>query len=309
MSDLKIRCLDEAHGERWSLYNADCVDLARQIPDRSIDMAVYSPPFANLYTYSDSMLDMGNCDDDREFLEHYRFLVDELHRIMVPGRLVAVHCKDLVNYKGRDGMAGLRDFPGDLIRVHQAAGFALHSRVTIWKCPVTEMQRTKAHGLLYKTLRADSTFSRVRARRVPARVPEVGARGRGELRQAGATQGEDFTLDQWQQWASPVWMDVDQTNVLNVEAAREDGDEKHMCPLQLDVIERAVGLWSNPGDIVFSPFAGIGSEGHGSLLLGRSFLGVELKPSYFQSAIPYLKAAERGELQQDLFVGPAKAAP
>lgn len=306
MSDDKIRCLAEAHGERWSLYNADCVDLARQIPDRSIDFSVYSPPFANLYTYSDSMLDMGNCEDDAGFLEHYRFLVDELHRVLVPGRLVAVHCKDLVNYKGRDGMAGLRDFPGDLIRVHQAAGFALHSRVTIWKCPVTEMQRTKAHGLLYKTLRADSTFSRQGLAEYLLVFRKWAREGEENFVKPVPHVAEEFTLDQWQQWASPVWMDVDQTDVLNVKAARDDHDEKHMCPLQLDVIERAVGLWSNPGDVVLSPFAGIGSEGHGALLLGRRFLGVELKGSYFESAIPYLQAAERGELQQDLFAGGAR---
>jgi len=297
----EVRCLAEAHGARWTLYNADCVDLARQLPDRSIDLALYSPPFANLYTYSDSMLDMGNCEDDRAFLKHYEFLVAELHRIMVPGRLVVVHCKDLVNYKGRDGMAGLRDFPGDLIRVHQAAGFALHSRVTIWKCPVTEMQRTKAHGLLYKTLRADSTFSRQGLAEYLLIFRRWAEEGEENFVKPVPHASEDFPLERWQEWASPVWMTIDQTDVLNVEAAREDADEKHMCPLQLDVIERAVGLWSNPGDVVFSPFAGIASEGHGALQLGRRFVGVELKESYFKQAIGYLERAERGELQTDLF--------
>lgn len=298
-----IRCLDEAHGARWSLYNADCVELARQLPERSVHFALYSPPFSNLYTYSDSLLDMGNCEDDRVFLDHYRFLVAELYRMLVPGRLVAVHCKELVNYKGRDGMAGLRDFPGDLIRVHQAAGFALHSRVTIWKCPVTEMQRTKAHGLLYKTLRADSTFSRQGLAEYLLLFRKWAGEGEENFVEAVRHTEETFPLDRWQRWASPVWMDIDQTHVLNVEQAREDRDEKHMCPLQLGVIERAVALWSNANDVVFSPFAGIGSEGHGALLQGRRFVGVELKASYFKQAVGYLARAERGEGQIELFGG------
>lgn len=307
---MTILCDGAAHGKNWSLYRGDCVPLARQLPDRSVDFAVYSPPFSNLYTYSDSERDMGNCVDDDQFLEQYAHLVRELFRVLRPGRLVAVHCKDLVNYKNRDGKAGLRDFPGELIRAHVRCqlldcdarardrelgrcghGFAYHSKVTIWKCPVTEMQRTKAHGLLYKQLRTDSTFSR---------------QGLAEyvvvLRKWANEEGTDvvpvshtpdtFSLDQWQEWASPVWMDVNQTNVLNVQAARDDKDEKHMCPLQLDVIERCLGLWSLPGDVVLSPFAGVGSEGHGALKAGRKFVGFELKESYFKRAELNLREAE-----------------
>lgn len=301
-----IRCLNEAHGERWALYNADAVDLVRQLPARSVHLGLYSPPFANLYTYSDSALDMGNCVDDRAFLEHYGYLVRELHRVLVPGRLVVVHCKDLVNYKGRDGMAGLRDFPGDLIRVHQAAGFAFHSRVTIWKCPVTEQQRTKAHGLLYKTLRADSSFSRQGLAEYLLIFRRWAGEGEENFVEPVQHTKASFPLERWQKWASPVWMDIDQTNVLNVDAAREDRDEKHMCPLQLDLIERAVALWSNAGDVVLSPFAGVGSEGHGALLQGRRFVGVELKESYFKQATTNLEKAARGELQGNLFAEAAR---
>lgn len=289
-----INCLDSRHGTDWTLYRGDCVDVVRQMPDCSVDFSVYSPPFANLYTYSDSERDMGNCEDDAEFLEHYAFLVRELYRCLRPGRLVAVHCKDLVNYKSSAGMAGLRDFPGDLIRVHQAAGFSYHSRVTIWKCPVTEQQRTKAHGLLYKQLRKDSTFSRqglaeyVLVFRKWAR--DDSDEDQALVERVGHTF-DSFPLERWQEWASPVWMDIDQTDVLNTEAAREDRDSKHMCPLQLDLIERCLTLWSNPGNVVLSPFAGVGSEGHVSLRLGRKFVGVELKESYFLEAARNLSAA------------------
>lgn len=318
MSDIKI--IDQASGNDWTLYNGDCVEVTRGIPERSVGLSLYSPPFSSLYTYSDSERDMGNSADDAEFFGHYEFLIPELYRITRPGRLVAVHCKDLVNYANSSGRAGLRDFPGAIIRAHVRCRnpectapdeakhmglcghglFTYHSRVTIWKCPVTEMQRTKAHGLLYKQLRTDSTFSRqgladylITFRRWAAEGDEVDPVSHTE---------QSFSLNQWQEWASPVWMDVDQTNVLNVAQARSDRDEKHMCPLQLDVVERAVKLWSNPGDVVFSPFAGIGSEGVGALKLGRKFAGVELKPEYFRRAIRNLNDAGR---QLGLFAGVA----
>lgn len=294
-----IKCLDSAVGDDWTLLLGDCVEVARQLPERSVDFSIFSPPFANLYCYSDSERDMGNCVDDQEFLDQYAHLVAELHRILRPGRLCAVHCKDLVNYKNRDGMAGLRDFPGDLIRVHQAAGFAYASRVTVWKCPVTEMQRTKAHGLLYKQLRADSSFSRQGLAEYVLVFRKWSA---GEAEDAHVVPvthtPETFSLDQWQQWASPVWMDIDQTDVLNVRVARDDKDEKHMAPLQLDLIERCVKLWSNPGEVVFSPFGGIGSEGYVALKAGRKFLGVELKDSYFKRACLNLRSVVQ---QGDLF--------
>lgn len=300
----KIKALDQALGEHWQLFQGDCVDVMRQLPTNSVDFAVYSPPFSNLYCYGDSERDMGNSVDDRQFIKHYRFMVDELMRVMRPGRIAAVHCKDLVNYKGRDGKAGLRDFPGDLIRVHQDAGFAYHSKVTIWKCPVTEMTRTKAHGLLYKQLRTDSTFSRQGlAEYVIAVRKWSGGSSDDELVQPVTHTKESFPLEQWQQWASPVWMDVDDMDVLNVKQARDSKDEKHMCPLALPIIERCLGLWSNPGDVVLSPFAGIGSEGWQSLRMKRRFLGIELKDTYFAHAKRNLEEVARAAGQGELALG------
>jgi len=299
-----MKAQDEAHGDDFTLYNGDCVDLVREIPDKTIDLSIFSPPFSSLYTYSASNRDMGNCATDEEFLEHYSFLIGELYRATRPGRLCAVHCKDLVDYAGSSGRAGLRDFPGALIRAHEAAGWKYHSRTTVWKSPVVEMQRTKAHGLLYKQLRTDSTFSRMG-------LPDYILWFRrwavdGEEVVPVTHTAESFPLDQWQEWASPVWMTVDQTNVLNVEQAREDKDSKHTCPLQLDIIERVIRLHSNPGELVFSPFAGIGSEGFGALRAGRRFVGIELKPEYFRFAVRNLEAA-RKQLAFSLFDSPPTA--
>lgn len=291
-----MKVLDQASGDGWTLYQGDSAEAIRGIPERSIGLSVYSPPFSNLYTYSDSERDMGNSANDREFLEHYEFLARELLRATRPGRLALVHCKDLVDYKGRDGRAGLRDFPGELIRVHEAVGWKYHSRVTVWKCPVTEMQRTKAHGLLYKQLRSDSTFSRQGLAEYVLGFRRWADEG-DEIEPVTHTP-ESFPLQQWQQYASPVWMDIDQTDVLNVAQARDDQDEKHMCPLQLDLIERCIRLWSNPGDVVFSPFAGIGSEGVVARKLDRRFVGVELKRAYFDHAVANVAAAKQ---QTDLF--------
>ncbi len=289
-------------GEDWQLYHGDCAAVTSTLPDESIHFSIFSPPFSSLYIYSDAIEDMGNAADDDEFFRHFDFLIPELLRITKPGRLCAVHCKDLVNYKGRDGAAGLRDFSGEIIRHFTAAGWVYHSKVTIWKDPVIEMQRTKAHGLLYKQLRADSTFSRqglpdylLLFRKWPASEEE-------EARIEPVTHTtEDFPLDIWQRYASPVWFDIRQTRVLNVEQARENQDEKHICPLQLDVIERAVHLWSNPGETVFSPFAGIGSEGYEALRQGRKFIGIELKESYFQAAQKNLERMLRQKTQATLF--------
>ena len=289
-----MRCLNEWHGDNATLYHGDCVEIVAQMPDASVDLELFSPPFSSVYTYSDSLRDMGNCDSDEEFIAQYRHLVRELYRVLRPGRLCVVHCKDLVYYRTARGTAGLRDFPGDIIRAHVAEGFDLHSKVTIWKDPVVEMQRTKAHGLLYKQLRDDSTISRQGLaeylcvfRRWPKSEAEEDL-----VEKVGHTV-EEFPLDQWQEWASPVWHTIRQTHVLNVEQAREDRDEKHMCPLQLDVIERAVKLWSNPGDVVLSPFGGIGSEGVGALTYGRKFVGVELKESYWRKGVENLAEVDR----------------
>ena len=302
-------------GDDWTLYHGDCVQVARSLPDDSIHFSIFSPPFSGLYIYSDAIEDFGNSADDDEFFAHFDFLIPELLRITKPGRLCAVHCKQLVNYKGRDGAAGLRDFRGEIIRHFSAAGWQYHSEVVIWKDPVIEMQRSKPHGLLYKQLRADSTFSR---QGIPEYLcvfrkwPQTEEEEASVVPVTHSKVGGDFPLvydashprgypDAWQRYASPVWFDIRQTRVLNVEQARESQDEKHICPLQLDVIERAVKLWTNPGEVVFSPFCGIGSEGFESLRLDRKFCGVELKESYFQTARRNLEKMTRQKTQATLF--------
>jgi DNA modification methylase len=289
-----IRCLNEAHGESWTAFHGDCVDVLRQMPAASIDFSVYSPPFGNLFIYSSSAADMGNSSCDGEFAAHYAYEVAEKFRVTKPGRLSAVHCSDLPMRAWIDGEIGLKDFSGDIIRIHTAAGWVLHSRVTIWKCPVVEMTRTKAHGLLYKTLQADSGRSRqgMPDYLLVFRKPGVNAEP------ITHTPGE-FPLPLWQEIASPVWMTVNQTRTLNAAAAKDMGDERHLCPLQLDVIERALRMWSNPGDVVLSPFMGIGSEGFGAVKARRRFIGTELKESYFRQACRNLGMAEAGAA--DLF--------
>ncbi len=281
------------HGDGWTMHHGDCVRVASAMPDNSVDLAVFSPPFADLFTYSSDVQDMGNCADLAEFTKHFEILIAELARIVVPGREVAVHCVDLLSTKWKHGKIEFQDFSGEIIRAFWRQGFLFHSRICIWKSPVTEMQRTKAHGLLYKTLKADSCDSRVGCADylLVFRKP-------GENPKPVTKNPSQYPVDVWQEVASPVWMTVDQGNVLNRDGARDDADERHICPLQLDVIERAVVLWSNPGDVVFSPFAGIGSEGYQSLKLGRKFIGAELKESYFNQACANLKIAKS---QTELF--------
>lgn len=288
-----IRCLNEAHGPEWALYHGDCVDVISQLPDNSVGFSIYSPPFANLFVYSDSELDMGNCADGDEFAAHYRYLIREKLRVTKPGRLSAVHCTDLPSSKWKDGVIGLKDFPGEIIKAHQDEGWIFHSRVCIWRDPVVEMTRTKALGLLYKQLQKDSCKSRMGMADyvVVFRKP-------GDNAEPVEQRPEHFPVSQWQQWASPVWMDINQTNTLNVRMAKEAQDEKHLCPLQLDVIERAITMWSNPGDIVLSPFTGIGSEGYTAVRMGRKFVGTELKESYFRQAAKNIEAAAS---QTDMF--------
>ena len=289
-----VECLNSAAGKEWAAYHGDCCAVLPQLPDASVGFSVYSPPFGNLFVYSDSVADMGNCADDAEFGAHYGFMVREKFRVTMPGRLSAVHCSDLPMTKWRDGQIGIKDFSGQIIRIHEDAGWVLHSRITIWKCPVVEMTRTKALGLLYKQLLKDSGRSR-------AGMPDylLVFRKPGDNPSPIIHRAEDFPVEQWQEWASPVWMTVNQTNVLNVAAARSEHDERHLCPLQLDVIERAIHLWSNPGDVVLSPFMGIGSEGVMALKSRRKFIGIELKDSYFRQACRHLDAAERNAV--DLF--------
>lgn len=302
------KVLDQAEGRNWSAYCADCVPFTAALPDGCIDFSVYSPPFANLYIYSESVADMGNAGSDEEFFEQYRFFVREKLRVTRPGRLTAIHVKDLVYYQNSSerGTAGLRPFSDECTRIHREEGWDFHSRFTIWRSPVREMQKTKAHGLLWKTLQADSTFSR-------AGLPEYllvfrkWAREGEEVQPVTHTK-ESFPVELWQQYASPVWNytthDLPETDVLNVKVARSDRDEKHLCPMPLNITRRALKMWSNPGDTVFSPFMGIGSEGYVSLQEGRRFVGTELNPAYFSQAVKNLRDAENegsfGSLFDDL---------
>lgn len=282
----QVRCLAEHHGEKFAVYNGDCVSILSQLPDECVDFSVYSPPFGSLFVYSDSAADMGNSTDE-QFRDHYAFLVREKLRLTKPGRLTAVHCSDLPMTKWKDGAVGIKDFSGDIIRLHEEAGWIMHSRRTIWKCPVVEMTRTKHVGLLYKQLRKDSSKSR-------GGMPDylMTFIKPGENAEPITHDAADFPVEQWQEWASPVWMSVNQTRVLNVASARSPNDERHLCPLQLDVIERAVTMWSNPGDVVLSPFMGIGSEGYGAIRFRRRFIGTELKSEYFRQAVRNLEDVE-----------------
>jgi DNA modification methylase len=312
-----------AHGKDWIMCLGDCVAGAAQLPENSIGLSVFSPPFSQLYIYSDSICDMGNCADDSEFFQHFGYLIPELYRVTIPGRLCAIHCKDLPKYRGSDGNAGLRDFPGKVIAAFESHGWTFHSRVTIWKCPVTERERTNNNGLLHKTVMRDSSQIRqgmadyvVVLRKppadeaagnlsaVPIERPEGLERWVGEP--ALDPRETDFhpskyarhgkagkpSVELWRRYAEPVWWDIDQTDVLNHEMARGNADEKHICPLQLGVIRRIVYLWSQEGDVVMSPFAGIGSEGVVAIEEDRRFLGFELNANYYKHACRYIGNAE-----------------
>jgi superfamily II DNA or RNA helicase len=278
--------IEERSADGWRAVLGDCVQAIRNEPDASVGYSIFSPPFASLYTYSDALADMGNCRDTAEFFEHMKFLATELYRVTIPGRNLSFHCMNLPSSKERDGFIGVKDFRGDLIRMFQAAGFIFHSEVCIWKDPVTAMQRTKAIGLLYKQLRKDSVISRqgIPDYLVTMRKPGVNP--------APVTKThESFPVGEWQQYASPVWMDINPSDTLQRESAREEEDERHICPLQLEVIRRAVRLWSNPGDVVLSPFMGIGSEGYIAVQMQRRFVGFELKRSYWEQACKNLATA------------------
>ncbi len=274
----------------FTVLLGDCVKHSRKMEDNSIDYSVFSPPFADLFVYSNSDHDMGNCKDDGTFVAQLRFLITELYRVIKPGRNVSFHCMNLPTTKMRQGHIGLRDFRGDLIRAFQDAGFIYHSEVCIWKDPVVAMQRTKALGLLHKTIRENSTMTRMG---LPDYV--VTMRKPGELSER-VTHGDDLPVKLWQKYASPIWDDINQSRTLNKLPARDDKDLKHMCPLQLDVIERCIHLWTNPGDLIFSPFTGIGSEGYCAVKMGRKFIGTELKPAYFELACQNIEDAEKEQV-------------
>ena len=283
---MDVKVLNQEIKDRWSMYQGDCVDVIKSIPDESIHYSIFSPPFASLYTYSNSDRDMGNCKNDIEFYKHFAFLIKELYRITKSGRNLSFHCMNLPTSKSHDGYIGLKDFRGELIKMFIDEGWIFHSEVCIWKDPVIAMQRTKALGLLWKQLRKDSTMSR---QGVPDYV--VTMRKRGMNNEPVAHSKEEFPVAQWQKWASPIWDDINPSETLQRKSARDEKDDKHICPLQLEVIRRAIRLWSNKSDIIFSPFAGIGSEGYVSLQEDRRFIGIELKDSYYNQAVKNLNNA------------------
>jgi len=309
---MDITVNDQCIGDKFSVYRGDSCEIIKGIPDNSIHFSVYSPPFESLYTYSNSERDMGNSKTSLEFARHFRFLANELYRITMPGRNMSVHCMDLPKSKQRDGVIGLRDFRGVLIRIFERAGFTFHSNVTIWKDPVVAMQRTKALGLLHKQVKKDSCRSR---QGVPDYLLTFRKDGDNPEPVAGefdAYSGDEqtmierskfidnmsdnektrFSIDTWQRYASPVWMDINPSDTLQKTSARENADERHIAPLQLQVIERAIQLWSNPNDIVFTPFLGIGSELYQAIKMNRRGIGIELKESYYNQAVKNLRRAE-----------------
>lgn len=295
---IKLKVIDQAISKKYALYNGDSAEVMQFLQDNSMDYSIFSPPFEDLYTYSDSPRDLGNCRSTEEFYQQFTFIVKELYRIMKPGRLVSIHCMDLPTTKNNDGFIGLKDFPGILIKLFQECGFYYHSRVTIWKDPVVAMQRTKALGLLHKQIKKDSSMCRqgIADYIITMRKP-------GDNQNLIAHTNETFPVEKWQQYASPVWMDIKQSNTLNRTSVREERDEKHICPLQLDVIERCIELWSAEEEIVFTPFLGIGSEVYQAIKMHRKGIGIELKPSYFKQAVKNCQKVETSEEQIDLFEG------
>ena len=286
---------DSIKGSDFEMRLGDCVESLKSIKKDSVHYSIFSPPFASLYTYSNSERDMGNCKNTNEFFEHFQFMIEELYRVIMPGRLVSFHCMNLPVSKQNHGFIGIRDFRGDLIRAFEKEGFIFHSEVVIWKDPVTAMQRTKALGLLHKQIKKDSCMSR-------QGIPDflVTLRKPGDNPERVTNTNKTFPVSVWQNYASPVWMDINPSDTLQFRNARENNDERHICPLQLEVIKRAIRLWTNPKDLILSPFAGIGSEGYCALKMERKFIGIELKKSYFDCAVNNLKQAEKQAKEQYL---------
>ena len=284
---MNYTAIAQESGKTWTAIHGDTGHVITDIPSDSVGFSIYSPPFVDLFVYSTSAADLGNCAGDDQFFEQYRHIIRENLRVTKPGRLSAVHCTDLPTRKFRDGFIGIKAFSDQIRAAHEAEGWIYHCRITVWRDPVVEMQRTKALGLLYKQVCKDSCMSRVGLAdyvlvfRKPGDNPEPVGKDR-----------DKFPVATWQKWASCVWMDIDQTDVLNGRTARESDDERHVCPLQLDLIDRAIRLWSNEGDVVLSPFMGIGSEGYVAMQTKRKFVGCELKESYWRQAVKNISAAE-----------------
>ena len=295
MANKSIMIKAKEIAKEYSLYNGDSAEVLTKIPDNSIHYEIYSPPFQSLYVYSNSDRDLGNCRTADEFYEQFFFIAKELYRVLMPGRLMSFHCMNLPTSKERDGYIGIRDFRGELIKFFQDIGFIYHSEVCIWKDPVTAMQRTKALGLLHKQLKKDSCMSR-------QGIPDylVTMRKPGENPERVTHTNDSFPVFVWQKYASPIWTDINPNDTLQYRSAREEHDERHICPLQLQVIQRGIELWTNPGDIVLTPFMGIGSEAYMAVKMGRRAVGVELKDSYYRQAAANVKEALNNQ-QTDLF--------
>jgi hypothetical protein len=307
--------LDQHIGNDFAAYHSDCVEFAKQIPSNSIDFAIYSPPFSSLYVYSESIADMGNVASDEEFIEQYRFLVREKYRALRPGRCTAIHVKDLVYYQGSSerGTSGLRAFSDMCTRVHEEEGFDFQCRITIFRDPVLERSKTNAHGLLWKTFKSDATFCRVGMPEYLMVYRKWAKDGEEDLVKPVEHPPEHVPLKAWQDLASPVWnaygsrqsgygdLDLPATDVLNVKQARDENAEKHLCPMPMNITKRGIVMYSNDGDVVWSPFMGIGSEGVSALQMGRKFVGTELHPIYFDQAVKHLKAQESSGVQSSIF--------
>jgi DNA modification methylase len=304
---------DQMVTDRFAVYCGDCYEVAKVLPSDSVHFGISSWPFESLYTYSNSERDIGNCRTPEEFRQHMRFIVAEQFRVMIPGRLVAIHCMNLPTTKARDGYIGLRDFRGDIIRLMQDAGFIYHSEVCIWKDPVTAMQRTKALGLLHKQIKKDSSMSR-------QGIPDylVVFRKPGVNPEPVTHTNESFPVQMWQRYASPVWalvgedygdgilncyQDINPSDTLQKESARDHKDERHICPLQKEVIRRAIALWTNPGDIVWDQFGGIGTSGTEALQMNRRAIMSELKDSYYRQNVLNCQAATHHAGDMPLFAG------
>lgn len=330
---MDVNVINQIQGDTWAMYHSDCIEMMKGIPENSVHMSLYSPPFASLYTFSDDPRDVSNNNDDRIFWQHYRYVVEGVFRALKPGRMLSIHCMDLPTSITRDGFIAMRDFSGENIRLCQSVGFLYHSKVTIRKDPVSAMQRTKALGLLHKQIVKDSAMSRMAiadyiiTMRKPGENDEpvsgifetyYGDDMTDEEMTAHARRtwnaGEARTLEEhksiqcWQRYAEPVWMDIAQSDVLSHRVAREEHDERHISPLQLTPIRRCLDLWTNPGDTVLSPFTGIGSVGYVAIGMGRRFVGAELKASYYRQSVMNLRQAEREKNAGTLFEKQTQAA-
>lgn len=327
-----MNVIDYKQGNDWTFYNADCVDVMSHIPDNSIDHMVFSPPYSELYVYSESIADMGNVDDDDQFFQQYRFAVDQMYRILRPGRICAAHVKDLVFYQNssEDGSAGIRPFSDGVIACHLAAGFVLHCRITIWRDPVLERSKCNPHGLLWKTFQKDASFCRVGMPEYLLVFRKWAKPGEEALVRhvKKPKEGVFGTVKPWQELASPVWpvdddmsagspvetvwnwrpgqsgrgdFDLPATDVLNVDVAKDQNAEKHLCPMPMNITSRSIELWTNKGDVILSPFGGIASEGVTALRKGRKFIGIELHPKYWAQGCKFLAQQEKSGEQIAMF--------